>query len=31
LPGPKNIGYEYLETHPWLDEAGQAAEEAVPN
>jgi len=29
LPGPKNIGYEYLEMHPWLHEAEQAAEEAV--
>jgi TldD protein len=29
LPGPKSIGYEYLEAHPWLKEAQQAGEEAV--
>jgi TldD protein len=29
LAGPKSIGYEYLETHPWLKEAEQAGEEAV--
>ena len=29
LPGPKNIGYEYLEKHPWLKEASQAGDEAV--
>ena len=29
LPGPKNIGYEYLENYPWLHEAEQAGEEAV--
>src|SRR5439155_23101681 len=29
LAGPKSIGYEYLETYPWLKEAGQAGEEAV--
>jgi TldD protein len=29
LAGPKAIGYEYLEQHPWLREAEQAGEEAV--
>jgi TldD protein len=29
LSGPKSIGYEYLEKHPWLSEAEQAGEEAV--
>jgi TldD protein len=29
LSGPKSIGYEYLEKHPWLQEAAQAGEEAV--
>src|SRR6266705_1652544 len=29
LAGPKSIGYEYLETYPWLKEAGQAGEEVV--
>jgi TldD protein len=29
LPGPKSIGYEYLEKHSWMKEAEQAAEEAV--
>ena len=29
LPGPKNIGYEYMEKYPWLKEAEQAGEEAV--
>jgi len=29
LAGPKCVGYEYLETYPWLKEAGQAGEEAV--
>src|SRR5262245_7397980 len=29
LAGPKCAGYEYLETYPWLKEAGQAGEEAV--
>jgi TldD protein len=29
LPGPKTIGYEYLENHPWQDEAQQAGQEAV--
>jgi len=29
LAGPKTIGYEYLETYPWLKEAGKAGEEAV--
>lgn len=29
LPGPKTIGYEYLEKHPWQDEAHQAGQEAV--
>ena len=29
LQGPKCIGYEYMEKHPWLDEAAQAGEEAV--
>src|SRR5439155_12976600 len=29
LPGPKSIGYEYIEKYPWLKEAQQAGEEAV--
>jgi TldD protein len=29
LPGPKCVGYEYLETVSWLKEAEQAGEEAV--
>src|SRR6266536_3789124 len=29
LAGPKCIGYEYLETYPWLNEAGLAGEEVV--
>ncbi len=29
LPGPKSIGYEYVENYPWLNEAQQAGEEAV--
>ncbi len=29
LPGPKSIGYEYLQKHDWLAEATQAGEEAV--
>jgi TldD protein len=29
LAGPKSIGYEYLENHPWQMEAEQAAQEAV--
>src|SRR6266487_20367 len=29
LAGPKSIGYEYLETYPWLKEAGQAGAEVV--
>src|SRR5436190_3374812 len=29
LPGPKTIGYEYLDEYPWLTEAEQAGEEAV--
>ncbi len=29
LAGPKLIGYEYLETYPWLAEAEGAGEEAV--
>jgi TldD protein len=29
LAGPKTIGYEYLEQHPWLQEAEQAGQEAV--
>jgi TldD protein len=29
LAGPKTIGYEYLEQHPWLQEAEQAGAEAV--
>ena len=29
LAGPKTIGYEYLEEHPWLQEAEQAGSEAV--
>ena len=29
LAGPKSVGYEYLETYPWLKEAGQAGEEVV--
>lgn len=29
LPGPKCIGYEYLDQHDWLKEAQQAGEEAV--
>jgi TldD protein len=29
LPGPKSIGYEYLQKHDWVKEAGQAGEEAV--
>jgi TldD protein len=29
LPGPKTIGYEYVENFPWLKEAEQAGEEAV--
>ena len=29
LAGPRAIGYEYLEDHPWLAEAEQAGEEAV--
>jgi len=29
LTGPQTIGYEYLETYPWLKEAEQAGQEAV--
>jgi TldD protein len=29
LAGPKSIGYEYLQTYPWMKEAAQAGEEAV--
>ena len=29
LAGPKCIGYEYLESYPWLKEAGQAGEEVI--
>lgn len=29
LKGPKAVGYEYLESYPWLAEAEQAGEEAV--
>ena len=29
LAGPKTIGFEYLEEHPWFKEAEQAGEEAV--
>jgi TldD protein len=29
LAGPKSIGYEYLESYPWLSEAEQAGNEAV--
>jgi TldD protein len=29
LPGPRTIGYEYVENFPWLKEAEQAGEEAV--
>jgi TldD protein len=29
LAGPKTMGYEYLETYPWLKEAEKAGEEAV--
>jgi TldD protein len=29
LGGPQGMGYEYLESHPWLEEAEQAANEAV--
>src|SRR6266849_1309019 len=29
LAGPQGMGYEYLEKHPWLAEAEQAASEAV--
>jgi TldD protein len=29
LPGPKSIGYEYVENYPWEKEAAQAGEEAV--
>jgi len=29
LAGPKCVGYEYIETGPWLKEAEQAGEEAV--
>jgi TldD protein len=29
LAGPKSIGYEYLETYPWLKEAAQAGDEVV--
>jgi len=29
LAGPKTIGYEYLEQHPWLKEAEQGGEEAA--
>jgi TldD protein len=29
LTGPKTMGYEYLETYPWMKEAEQAGEEAV--
>ncbi|MFO1140954.1 MAG: TldD/PmbA family protein [Amaricoccus sp.] len=29
LPGPKSIGYEYLERFPWLNEAETAGEEAA--
>src|SRR6266567_9569225 len=29
LPGPKTIGYEYLEEYPWQKEASLAGEEAV--
>lgn len=29
LPGPKSIGYEYLENYPWPAEAEQAGHEAV--
>ena len=29
LAGPKTIGYEYLEEHPWLKEAEQAGSEAA--
>jgi TldD protein len=29
LPGPKTIGYEFIEKHPWVAEAEQAGEEAV--
>jgi TldD protein len=29
LAGPKTIGYEYLESHPWLKDAEAAGEEAV--
>jgi TldD protein len=29
LPGPRTIGYEYVENFPWLKEAEKAGEEAV--
>ena len=29
LTGPRTMGYEYLETYPWLKEAEKAGEEAV--
>ncbi|HYN84614.1 MAG TPA: metallopeptidase TldD-related protein [Pyrinomonadaceae bacterium] len=29
LPGPQGKGYEYVEKFPWMNEARQAAEEAV--
>lgn len=29
LPGPQQMGYEYLEKYPWLAEAEQAGNEAV--
>jgi TldD protein len=29
LGGPQGLGYEYLETYPWLAEADQAGQEAV--
>ncbi len=29
LPGPKTIGYEFVENFPWLKEAEKAGEEAV--
>ena len=29
LGGPQGLGYEYMEKHPWMDEAERAGEEAV--
>ena len=31
LAGPKSMGFEYLDSYPWLREAEQAGEEAAEN